>query len=466
MRRFFYTALSVFLIALAFFGINDNNKKWRKQMLLSYDAAIYYSYLPAVFIYRDLDLRYVDTLPPRLREYKKTHYEELPNGKRYIKTTMGLAYLHLPFFALAHWKAGVEGKQQDGYARTYENFLAYGAYFYVILAFILLARVLRAYFSDEASALALLSIGLGSNLMYYATLEALHVHAYNFSLFCFLLYGVYRYFQLPKAWKAFLLGLLLGLIALIRPTNILIGLLIPLYGVTAFAGFKERLLFLLKNWPSVLIFSAAFFIPWIPQMFYWHQVSGQWLFFSYGGAEGFFWTDPKFLYGFFSYRKGLFLYTPMMGLAFLGIFALRKYAPGFLWPLLAFIPLNYYAMFSWWSWWYGGCYGMRPAIDSYGLMAVPLAAFFAWAFSRSKAAKIALLSVWSLLMALSVFQTWQYKNGLIHYDSMTREAYWAVFLKTEKPENYDALLQMPINERAQQGVDEYREGREKRKPDN
>ena len=38
---------------------------------------------------------------------------------------------------------------------------------------------------------------------------------------------------------------------------------------------------------------------------------------------------------------------------------------------------------------------------------------------------------------------------------MTKEAYWAVFLQKEKPENFDALLQTPSNEEAQEGVDEY-----------
>lgn len=457
-----FRSLAILAVAFTIFWTNDTHKKWRREALLSYDAAIYYSYLPAVFIYKDLDLRYVDTLPAHMKEHYKVYYEQLPNGKRFIKTTMGLAYLHLPFFFLGHWKAGLAGKSQNGYSRSYENFLVYGTFCYVVLALILLSRVLHAYFSDLATAFSLLSVGVGTNLLYYSTLEGLHVHAYNFSLFCFFLYGVYRYFKRPAFWKALLLGMLLGLIALIRPTNILVGLLIPLFGIRNGADLKERFLFFWKNWPSVLAFSLAFFIPWIPQMAFWHYVSGQWLFFSYGTEERFFWTDPKFLYGFFSYRKGLFVYTPVMAFAFLGFLWLKKYAAGFFWPLLVFIPLNFYVIFSWWSWWYGGCYGMRPAIDSYGLLAIPLAAFFTWLFRKKKYVILPVIAAWGFLIYLSLFQTRQYQKGLIHWDSMTKEAFRAVFLKKEKPENFDALLQTPSNEQAQKGIDEYGEGKRRR----
>ncbi|MBK7409009.1 MAG: hypothetical protein IPJ40_13685 [Saprospirales bacterium] len=376
------STLAILLVAASLFYINDANKKWRKEALLRYDAAIYYSYLPAFFIYKDIDLKYMDTLPGYLKAHYKVTCEELPTGKRYIKTTMGLAYLHLPFFWLGHIKAGLSGKPQNGYSKPYENFLVYGTYFYVMLALILLSVLLRAYFSDWVTGLSILSIGVGTNLMYYSTLEGLHVHAFNFSLFCFFLYGVYRYFQHPGIWNAFLLGLLLGLIALIRPTNVLVGLLLPFFGVQKGADLKERVLFFWKNWPSVVLFGVAFILPWIPQMAFWHYVSGKWLFFSYGESERFFWSDPKLLYGFFSYRKGLFIYTPIMALAFAGLVLLKKYAADFFWPLVLFVPLNFYVIFSWWSWWYGGSYGMRPAIDSYGLMAIPLAAFLHGCFDK------------------------------------------------------------------------------------
>ena len=451
-----FTTLALFLVALTLFFINDNNKKWRKTALLRYDAAIYYSYLPAFFIYKDIDLKYMDTLPGYLKEYYKVTCEELPSGKRYIKTTMGLAYMHLPFFFLGHIKAGLAGKKQDGYSSPYENFLVYGAYFYVMLALILLSVVLRAYFDDWVTGLSILSVGIGTNLMYYTTLEGLHVHAFNFSLFCFFLYGVYRYFQRPAIWKAMLLGLLLGLITLIRPTNILIGLLLPLYGVKKGTDLKERLVFFLKNWPSVLLFCGAFILPWLPQMAFWHYVSGKWFFFSYGEKERFFWMNPKFIYGFFSYRKGLLIYTPMMALAFAGLFFLKKYAAGFFWALALFVPLNFYVIFSWWSWWYGGSYGMRPAIDSYGLMAIPLAAFFTWAFRQKLASVKALVLVaWGFLIFLSGFQTWQYKKGLIHWDSMTKEAYRAVFFKVQKPASFEEFLWSPSNKKAIEGIDEY-----------
>ena len=52
------------------------------------------------------------------------------------------------------------------------------------------------------------------------------------------------------------------------------------------------------------------------------------------------------------------------------------------------------------------------------------------------------------LVTLNIFQMWQYRKTLIHWDSMTEEAYRAVFLSTVFPEDYQALLSSPDYEKA------------------
>lgn len=46
-----------------------------------------------------------------------------------------------------------------------------------------------------------------------------------------------------------------------------------------------------------------------------------------------------------------------------------------------------------------------------------------------------------------MIQTYQYKKGMIHYDSMTKKAYWLVFCKFEfeygEAEKYWASLKAP-----------------------
>ena len=69
-------------------------------------------------------------------------------------------------------------------------------------------------------------------------------------------------------------GLTAGLISLIRPTNTIVLILIPLYSVYSFQSFKASLQQIMKNWPKLIIMAIFFIIVWIPQFLYWKKVSG------------------------------------------------------------------------------------------------------------------------------------------------------------------------------------------------
>ena len=56
-----------------------------------------------------------------------------------------------------------------------------------------------------------------------------------------------------------------------------------------------------------------------------------------------------------------------------------------------------------------------------------------------------------MFVSFNLFQTFQYRKTLIHWDSMTKAAYWAVFLKTNFPENYGELIETPDYEEAKKG---------------
>jgi hypothetical protein len=110
---------------------------------------------------------------------------------------------------------------------------------------------------------------------------------------------------------------------------------------------------------------------------------------------------------------------------------------------------------SWWTWWYGGGYGMRAMIQFYAFMSFGLAAFYQFAQSRISF-KIARNIIATMLIALSLFQSYQYKKVYIHWDSMSRKSYWIVFGKlslTEREvEDYNYYLEPPDYEQAKEGV--------------
>ncbi len=122
--------------------------------------------------------------------------------------------------------------------------------------------------------------------------------------------------------------------------------------------------------------------------------------------------------------------------------------------ITVFVPLNIYIIFSWWCWWYGGGFGQRAFIDSYALMAVPAAALLQDAFTTGrKWLKGGIIAVWSLLFLLGIYNNIQYYYGAIHWDSMTKEAYFDSFGRVRPSARFNELLKAPDYEKARKGAD-------------
>jgi len=188
----------------------------------------------------------------------------------------------------------------------------------------------------------------------------------------------------------------------------------------------------------------------VPQFLFWKHNLGTWLWYSYG-EEGFFFNNPQIINGLFSFRKGWLIYTPVMIFALFGIYTLLKTNRQFFIPLITFTILNIYVIFSWWCWWYGGSFGSRPMIDSYPLMAISLGSFLVFS-NKFKPLRIIVYALVLLMTTLSVFQTQQYKRGALHFDSMSREAYFLTFGKLYITNEFLDALAPPDYEAAKKGI--------------
>jgi len=205
----------------------------------------------------------------------------------------------------------------------------------------------------------------------------------------------------------------------------------------------------------ILLFSVlAFIIVISPQLAYWKYVTGDWLFFSYVG-ERFYFDKPHLIEGLIGFRKGWLLYTPIMVFAVLGMVYLKKNLPAFFLPVVITFSISVYVIFSWWCWWYGGSYGQRPLVDFYGLLALPMACFYKQVIEfGKKATKIVISVLLVLLITLSLFQNWQYYYGFIHYDSMSKEAFFMGFFEKQNTAEWYESLDVPDYDRAKNGLSE------------
>ena len=441
--------VTIILIGTIFLNFSHHN--WlRKDRVISWDVKSYYAYLPATFIYKDLSLQF---RRDNIEKFGDLIWPvETPTNKHAIVTTMGLSVLYAPFFGIAHTYCLLTEYEADGYSMPYKFALVFSSLFYVIFGFIFLQKILRKYFSEDIVAVVITAIGIGTNLFYYYSYRAAMPHAYNFTLITLFLYKTIQFYESPSKKKIFWLGLLSGFIVLIRPTNILVLVLFFLWNISSVNELKERITYFLKDYKSILIMIVGFILIWIPQFTYWYWISGKIFYFSYGEIGGkFFFLNPQIKNILISYKKGWFVYTTIMLVAFIGMFTLPRFQKGFFLPIFIFTILNIYILSSWWCWWFGGSFGQRAFIDSYGLMALPLGSLLHWAKSK-KITKYISIFIIGILIIFNNFQIQQYKRQAIHYWWMNKATYWETFLKLYPTERYWELVTLPDYKKARKGI--------------
>jgi hypothetical protein len=435
----------IFIIILVVFIIDFNNVSTFKKRLMSIsDVQQYYAYLPAAFIFKDLTLSY--SVPDT--EYNIVYVWGVPasTGKAVIMTSMGLSILYSPTFFLSHLAAKMLGYDTNGYSQPYFVGLQFNLIFYLMIGLLFLRKVLRKYFNETITFLTILTLFFGTNLFHYATYDSALAHAYEFSLAAVFVYYTIKWYEIPRLKYTFLIGCLSGLISLIRPTDIVILLFFILWKVINLETLRERTYFFIKKWYLILIMVFFFLLVWAPQLLYWKSITGQYLFYSYNSESYFDFLSPHIIKGLFSYTKGWFVYTPIMLFAMAGIVVVfRKYKEWFI-ALFIYTIVNIYVVLSWHCWYYGGSFGLRAFIDSYSILAFPLAAFIAWFFNNRLLLRFGFLLIFCLLIFFNLFQSAQYRQGAIHYAFMTKKAYWETFLKLKPTQDFYKYLSDPMQE--------------------
>jgi hypothetical protein len=390
-----------------------------------WDVAHYYSYLPGTF---NNDFTMVSN-----NEFDG-FLLFAPDSTRMPKTTYGMAVLYSPFYALGYKIALNQKSPTDGYSEPFATCIHWGSIFYALLGFLLLRNLLVKFFSERATSFTLAVLFFGTNLFYYIVGVSEMTHGYLFMLISALLLTTYHWYKEITYKKTLLIGFLLGIIGLIRPTEVFVGLLFVFWMVGSVSELKERMKLLFSKWSHLLLILAIMIGLWIPQFIFWHYKTRHYFYFSYPG-EGFFWTDPQIVNVLFSYRKGWFVYTPLIVLAFIGFFFMKDAVKPLRFWILGLVLVNIYMISCWWDWHFGGSFGARGFTQHYSYLSFPLTALIAFVLDNEKTYK--LRSVVQLLFLVIVFsgiclnigQTYQCNNGMLHPDGMNKKTYGLVFRK-------------------------------------
>ncbi|MCF8463934.1 MAG: hypothetical protein K9G41_03790 [Flavobacteriales bacterium] len=429
-------------------GIFDNEAMYG---LIHADAQGYYGYLVAIFIEHSFNWEQV------IHSYADVYFDgggadftvhsEIGSVNKYY---VGTAVLMLPFFLLSCVAAVLFGFPVDGYSEPFHIGIMVGALFYIGVGMYFLSKYLENRGTDRTISLFVVVFLLfATGLFHYSISEPAMSHAYSFSLFCVFLFSVDAWFKTESRTSFITASIVFGLIVLVRPANGLVIFSVP-FIAGGIVPLKDKLLSMDGIGKKLLLgVVVVFTVLSIQSLMYLAQV-GKPLIWSYEG-EGFNFLAPEVLNVLFSFKKGLFVYTPIAFLGTVGlIWMLLKRKTETIW-LWLFLALSIYVISCWWNWYYGGSLGMRALIEYLPFFALGLAFLLQ---NSGQAMKAVVVTLCLFFVSINLVQSYQYQKFILHWDGMNQERFWTVFMKTDR--KYDGIfyrqetvLQLPSEEEIQ-----------------
>lgn len=392
-------------------------------MVTDWDALGYYMYTPAIGLYHDAtELQWFDAIDKKYAVSGGALYQanKHTNGKYVFKYLGGVALMQAPLFLIAHLAAKGTGYPADGFSAPYQHAIAFGVLLYVVLSLFLLRKVLLRYFTDSTVAVTLPGICLATNFIQYVAIDGGMSHAYIFPLYVLVLYSTIKWHESPKALCAAMMGYIIGLATICRPTEAVMLFIPLLWNTHTTEASAEKWRLVKQNRTHVWLAILFGLLGILPQLVYWKSVTGSWIY-HVGSSWRFLTPFFRVLFG---WEKGWVIYTPITIFFILGFFFLKGYP--FRKSVIWFCLLNIYIVISWADWKYGGSYSTRALVQSYPVFALAMGAFVQKFMTRRL--RVPLYAIGIYLIGVNIFQVWQYSQTVLHYNDMNRKYYSRIYL--------------------------------------
>ncbi len=397
------------------------------------DALGYYMYLPATFIYNNVDMMY--DLPKDkgidgeiLWYADQMKQNKSGTGKEVNQYTYGIAFLEMPFFFIAHIIERIQGHEGTGFTHIYADLLKISAVFYALMGMIVLYRILKTYFTPTWSLAGIALLFTGTNLFWFTLHQAGMSHVPLFFLYAMLMLITIELHKNPKTVWFVTLGLTMGMITIIRPSDILCALIPLLYNVYNRETIRDKIPFIKEHRKKLWLLIVSFLLPMIPQMIYWYATTGSLLFYSYQGQSFSYWKHPKIIEGLFYFSNGWLPYSPVMVLSLVGL-SLYKRIKKWAWCICAIFPLYVYIIYSWYCYNYINGLGSRPMIHLYPLLALPMVAVLQFLSKKHVLIKISSFLVIIVLVSVNIGFSRLQSLGLIRSEESNMAYNFQMFFK-------------------------------------
>ena len=280
--------------------------------------------------------------------------------------TVGPAILWMPLLLLAH--AGVllaramgAHVAADGFSAPYRMAMAFGTALYGFLGLLLSVRLARKYVDDRWVFIAAVSIWWATSLPVYMYFNPSWSHAHSAFAVALLLWYWHETSGQRTTRQWCVLAAIAGLMLNVYYANAMILLVVVVEAFRQYlsaarnpTGGAPRMRRLLTHH---LLFSLILLICLLPTLITRAIIYGNPFESGYVPITHWFWKSPFFFSVLFSSNHGLFVWTPIILFAFVGLFLFWRREPRFGAPMLI-AALGFYFLIA--------CYPDWAGVSSYG----------------------------------------------------------------------------------------------------
>jgi hypothetical protein len=273
-------------------------------------------------------------------------------GHKQIPHPIGPALVWTPMIWVAQAGAYVANVfdakiPMHGYTPWHQRFVFLSSVICACLAILLGRRLAMQLLGTKwAATYAAIAILLGTSITYYATNMPSYGHALDAGA-CAAFLATWALTIGQRTWRRWiLLGLLLGVSALIRQQDFVLGIVVAMEIIASIVAdvrrrlidWRIRAITALAGGALVLVVAVIVFLP---QLYYWHVIYGDWFTLPQGARYTRF-SSPMMLELLYAPRNGWFSTTPLAYAGTLGLFALPRKARLVKYAFLAVIVTQVY----------------------------------------------------------------------------------------------------------------------------
>jgi len=374
-RWLVWSFVAVSLLTLFHWSIHNGGRLERGEELLVADGVKYFVFLPSVLIDGDLDFadEIEEVSPKAARREERGKGPLTKTGATGLVSNafpIGTPVLWSPFYLAVHVFAGGQGTEP-----AYQLAVLFGSLCYGLAALGLMVAILRRFFPPGLSFFGAVLVWGGGFGYFYTVYRGDMSHAPSVFLVALVLWLWLRFYEKFTWGRAVVFGVAAGLMILTRPQNALM-LLVPVvhsaWNLVADRGWRDYQEWMRLGGRWGLAALLVFFI-FLPQLLVWNAIFGAP---QPPMASNFYHLDYPYLVELLFSRNGIVSFTPLLGLALIGMFLAVTTEKRFLAPCLG-VLLLYVVLYSVsGDWWCGDTtFGIRRFANTMPLLAVGMAAF-------------------------------------------------------------------------------------------